>query len=87
MDAAGSGGPDQNFGADEELGMAPVDLEQTMGSLSPEWGNDTVSRRFYRHRYSFSSWEKTSGYMARCSVSFVCAYLLTIAVARDDAAV
>ncbi|CAM9785536.1 unnamed protein product [Discosporangium mesarthrocarpum] len=35
----GTGG---DFAVEEEdLGMAPVDLEQQMGSFSPEWGNGT----------------------------------------------
>lgn len=28
-----------------DLDMAPVDLEQAMGSFSPEWANDTVSSK------------------------------------------
>ncbi|CAN0138545.1 unnamed protein product, partial [Hapterophycus canaliculatus] len=34
----GGGGQEQGFDGD----MAPVDLEQAMGSFSPEWANDTA---------------------------------------------
>lgn len=43
MGAAESGGPGQAFDGDGDMGMAPVDMEQAMGSFSPEWSNDTVS--------------------------------------------
>lgn len=39
-DGGGGGGPEQGFDAD----MAPVDLDQAMGSFSPEWANGTVRR-------------------------------------------
>lgn len=35
----GDGGQEQGFDGD----MAPVDLDQAMGSFSPEWANGTVS--------------------------------------------
>lgn len=28
--------------ADGDIDLAPVDLEQAMGSFSPDWANDTV---------------------------------------------
>lgn len=50
---AGAGAPDGGGGYapgtgvgmeeyDAEMGMAPVDMDQAMGSFSPEWGNNTV---------------------------------------------
>lgn len=41
--AGGDGGPEQGFDGD----MAPVDLDQAMGSFSPEWANDTVRTGTY----------------------------------------
>ena len=54
MGASEGGGPDQNLGEDGDMGMAPVDLDQAMGSFSPEWDNDTVSERFFSLRSSES---------------------------------
>ncbi|CAM9962303.1 unnamed protein product [Laminaria digitata] len=42
MGLSEGGGPDQSLGEDGDMGMAPVDLDQAMGSFSPEWGNNTV---------------------------------------------
>ena len=47
MYASEGGGPDQSPGEDGDMGMAPVDLDQAMGSFSPEWGNDTVSEWYF----------------------------------------
>lgn len=38
--AGGGGDPEQGF--EGGLDMAPVDLDQAMGSFSPEWANGTV---------------------------------------------
>ena len=43
MGASVGGGLDQNPAEDEDMGVAPVDLDQAMGSFSPEWDNTTVS--------------------------------------------
>lgn len=43
--AGGGAGQEQGFDGD----MAPIDLEQAMGSFSPEWANDTVSTVFTNH--------------------------------------
>ena len=44
-EGGGSGGEDQatqTYDENEDMGMAPVDMEQSMGSFSPEWSNSTV---------------------------------------------
>lgn len=45
VDAAAEGRcmPEGSFEGDEDMGMAPVDMDQAMGSFSPLWANDTVS--------------------------------------------
>lgn len=40
--AAGGDGGGAEQGFDGGMDMAPVDLDQAMGSFSPEWANDTV---------------------------------------------
>lgn len=48
----GAVGAGMEAGGEGDMDMAPVDLEQAMGSFSPEWANDTVSSRTYEYRSS-----------------------------------
>lgn len=55
----GDGGQEQGFDGD----MAPVDLDQAMGSFSPEWANGTV-------RVALVSWSSSRAVvvLGACSV-------------------
>lgn len=45
--AEGNGGKGQTTYDEGDMGMAPVDMEQTMGSFSPEWDNSTVGGELF----------------------------------------
>lgn len=45
--AEGDSGKSQTAYSEGDMGMAPVDMEQAMGSFSPEWDNTTVGGELF----------------------------------------